>query len=47
MANYQKSRVKLTNTQLNILKSAPKYKTGKILRINKTRELLNWHMNYI
>ena len=35
MANYQEARVKLTNTQLNNLKSAAKNKTGTILRINK------------
>ena len=35
MPNYEKVRVKLTNTQLNKLKSAAKNKTGKILRINK------------
>ena len=35
MANYQEARVKLTNTQLNKLKSAIKNKTGTILRINK------------
>ena len=35
MAKYQKRRVKLTNTQLNKLKSAVKHKTGTILRINK------------
>ena len=35
MANYQEVRVKLTNTQLNKLKSAAKNKTGTILRINK------------
>ena len=35
MANYQKARVKLTNTQLNKLKSAAKNKTGTILRLNK------------
>ena len=34
MANYQKARVKLTNTQIKI-KSAVKNKTGTILRINK------------
>ena len=28
MANYQEARVKLTNTQLNKLKSAAKNKTG-------------------
>ena len=33
MANYQKERVKLTNTQLNKLKSASKNK-GAILRLN-------------
>ena len=35
MANYQEVRVKLTNTQLNKLKSAVKNKTGTILRLNK------------
>ena len=35
MANYQEARVKLTNTQLNKLKSAAKSKTGTILRLNK------------
>ena len=35
MANYQETRVKLTNTQLNNLKSAAKNSTGTILRINK------------
>ena len=33
MADYQEARVKLTNTQLN--KSAPKNKTGTILRLNR------------
>ena len=35
MANYQEVRVKLTNTQLNKLKSAAQNKTGTILRLNK------------
>ena len=35
MANFQETRVKLTNTQLNKLKSASKNKTGTILRLNK------------
>ena len=35
MANYQEARVKLTNTQLNKLKSAAKNKTGIILRLNE------------
>ena len=35
MANYEEFRVKLTNKQLNKLKSAPKIKTGTILRMNK------------
>ena len=35
MAIYQKVRVKLTNAQLNKLKSATKNKTGTILRLNK------------
>ena len=34
MANYQKAREKLTNTQLNKLKSKTKNKTRTILRIN-------------
>ena len=33
MANYQETRVKLTNTQLNKLKSAAKNKAGTILTI--------------
>ena len=35
MSNYQEARVKLTNTQLNKLKSAAKNKTGAILRLSK------------
>ena len=35
MVNYQEVRGKLTNTQLNKLKSAAKDKTGTILRLNK------------
>ena len=35
MVNYQEARVKLTNTQLNKLKSAAKNKTGTIARLNK------------
>ena len=35
MANYQEARVKLTNTQLNKLKSAAKSKIGTILKMNK------------
>ena len=35
MANYQRARVKLTNTSLNKLKSAAKNKAGTILRLNK------------
>ena len=34
MANYQDVRVKLTNKQLNKLKSAAKNKTGAMLRLN-------------
>ena len=34
MANYQEARVKLTNAQLNKLKSAAKNRAGTILRIN-------------
>ena len=35
MANYDKTRVKLTNAQLSTLKSATKNKTGTTLRITK------------
>ena len=35
MANYQKARVKLTNTQLNKLKPAAKSKTGTTFRITE------------
>ena len=35
MAKYQEVRVKLTNTQLNKLKSTAQNKTGTILRLNK------------
>ena len=35
MANYQEARVKLTNTQLNKLKSATRNRTVTILRSNK------------
>ena len=34
MINYQEARVKLTNTQLNKIRSAGKNKTGAILTIN-------------
>ena len=35
MKNFQEARVKLTNTQLNKLKSAARNKTGIILILNK------------
>ena len=35
MANYQEARVKVTNTQLNKLKSAAKAMIGTILRLIK------------
>ena len=46
MINYQKARVKLTNTQLN--KSAAKNKTGTVLTINKKKnfKMKNCNMNY-
>ena len=37
MANYEEARGKLTNTQLNKLKSAAKNKTGTALRISKKK----------
>ena len=35
MSHYQDARVKLTNAQLNKLKSTAKNKTGTTLRMNK------------
>ena len=35
MANYEESRIKLTNTQLNKLKSVTKNNTGTTSRITK------------
>ena len=35
MANYEEARVKLTNTQLNKLKSEAKNQTGRTLKITK------------
>ena len=35
MVKYQEARVKLTNTQLNKLKSAARNEMGTILRLNK------------
>ena len=35
MANYQEMRVKLTNTQLHIIKICSENKIGTILRLNK------------
>ena len=47
MANYEEARGKLTNTQLNKLKSAAKNKTGTTSRIKKkTFKMKNCHMNY-
>ena len=46
MANYQEVRVKLTNTQLNKLKSEVKNKTGTTLRVNKKSFEDDHHMNY-
>ena len=40
MVNYQSAIVKLTNTQLNELKSESKNKTRTILRINKKNQEL-------
>ena len=37
MLNYQEARVKLTNTQLNKLKSAAKNKKRTILRLTKKK----------
>ena len=37
VTNYHEARVKLSNTQLNKLKSTTRYKTGAILRLNKKK----------
>ena len=37
ITSYQEARVKLTNTQLNKLKSTAKNKTVRILRLNKKK----------
>ena len=44
MTNYQEARVKLTNIQLNKLKSAAKHMTRTTLRI--TFKIKNCLMNY-
>ena len=41
MANDQEVRVKVSNTQLNKLKSAAKIKTGTVLRLN-IEKLWRW-----
>ena len=47
MANYQETRVKLTNKHLSKLKPAAKNKTGTILRLSKkSLKMKNCHMNY-
>ena len=47
MVNYQEVRAKLTNKQLNHLKSAAKNETETILRINiKTFKMKNCRMSY-
>ena len=43
MPNYQKARVKLTNTQKNKLKSAAKTHSEEL---RKTFKIKNCHMNY-
>ena len=47
MANYQEARVKLTNTQLNKLKSAANYKTGTIWRLNAIANDMSTYINLI
>ena len=43
MANYQEAVIKVTNFQLNKLKSAPKHKTGTTLK-NKSEKLWRWRI---
>ena len=48
VANYEEARVKLTNAQLNKLKSVGKKKTGTTIRITKkTFKMKNYLMNYL
>ena len=42
MVNYQETRVKLTNTQLDKLKSAAKYEARTILRLNRNNFFFNF-----
>ena len=42
MANYEEARVKLTNTQLNILKSAAKNNTVTTLTLTKKTFKINF-----
>ena len=47
MASYQEARAKLTNTQLNKLKSAAKNKKRTILKMNQKKiHMNNCHMIY-
>ena len=46
MRSYQEAGVKLTNTQLNKLKSAAKNKKGPILRLRKILKMKYCHINY-
>ena len=46
MANYQETRVKLTNIQLDKLKSAAKNNTGALFGINKKFNMKNYCINY-
>ena len=47
MAYYHKARVKLTNTQLNKLKSAANNKKRAILKMNQKKiHINNCHMIY-
>ena len=48
MANYEKARVKLTNSQINKLKSAARNKIRTTLGITKKKlfKMKNCHINY-
>ena len=47
MKNYQETKIKLTNTQLNKLESAAKNKARTMIRLKrKTLKMKNCHMNY-
>ena len=47
MTYNQEATIKVTNTQLNELKSTVKKKAGTKLRITKKKKLKNCHISYL